>query len=126
MGVAIKAKDGYSILVENGAPRIQSTMTLVHELSHIWQYLNWDRNAILYQYGKEQELELYEGMAKWVEIQYAYLIGETATARREQMVTSLRQDEYGRGFNKYLQCYPLSQDLQMPRHTPFENTQQPL
>ena len=126
LGVAIKAKDGYSILVENGAPRIQSTMTLVHELSHIWQYLNWDRNAILYQYGKEQELELYEGMAKWVEIQYAYLIGETATARREQMVTSLRQDEYGRGFNKYLQCYPLSQDLQMPRHTPFENTQQPL
>ena len=126
LGVAIKAKDGYSILVENGAPRIQSTMTLVHELTHIWQYLNWDRSAIAYQYGKDQELEVYEGMAKWVEIQYAYLLGEVGAAKREELNATLRQDEYGRGFRKYIQRYPLRQDLQVLRHTPFEDVRKPL
>ena len=53
-------------------------------------------------YGKEQELEIYEGMAKWVEIQYAYLIGEPAAAKREEISARLREDEYGRGFRKYV------------------------
>ena len=126
LGVAIRSKDGYSILIENGAPRIQSTMTLVHELTHIWQYLNWDQNAILYQYGKEQELEVYEGMAKWTEIQYAYLIGESGAARREEINTRMRNDEYGKGFLKYVTRYPIKKDFQALRHTPFEDRQQPL
>ena len=65
LGVAIRRKKEYSILVENGAPRMQSTMTIVHELIHIWQYLNWDQKSILRTYGRAQELEVYEGMAKW-------------------------------------------------------------
>ena len=40
-------------------------------------------------------------MAKWVEIQYAYLIGETSSAKREEINTRLRMDEYGNGFRKY-------------------------
>ena len=126
LGVAIKSKGGYSILVENGAPRMQSTMTMAHELIHIWQYLNWDQKQILQRYGKAQELEVYEGMAKWGEIQYAYLIGETAAAKREELMTRLRQDEYGCGFRKYAARYPLSTQIQLGRPSPFHDKQKPL
>ena len=126
LGVAIKNKKGYSILVENGAPRMQSTMTIAHELIHIWQYLNWDKNTILKNYGKAQELEVYEGMAKWGEIQYAYLIGEVAAAKREEIITRLRKDEYGRGFCKYLAKYPLSTEIKLKGDSPFNDKEKPL
>ena len=126
LGVAIRDKKGYTILVENGAPRMQSTLTMAHEMIHIWQYLNWDSKAILNRYGKAMEIEVYEGMAKWGEIQYAYLLGETDLARREELCTSLRQDEYGRGFLRYVAQYPLSTEVQLPGRTPFTNKQQPL
>ena len=101
-------------------------MTIAHELIHIWQYLNWDSKAILKLYGKAQEIEIYEGMAKWGEIQYAYLIGERALGKREELLTRMRDDEYGRGFNKYLARYPLSTDVQLPGQTPFTDKQKPL
>ena len=126
LGVAIKSKGGYTILVENGAPRIQSTMTIAHELIHIWQYLNWDKQTILRTYGKAQELEVYEGMAKWGEIQYAFLIGESAAAKREELITRLRQDEYGRGFCKYLERYPLSTEIRLTGESPFADKERPL
>lgn len=126
LGVAIKNGKGYSILVENGAPRMQSAMTMAHELIHIWQYLNWDKKNILKTYGKAQELEIYEGMAKWGEIQYAYLIGETAAAKREEIVTRLREDEYGRGLCKYAARYPLLVEIQPMEETPFKNREKPL
>ena len=126
LGVAIRSKKGYSILLENGAPRMQSTMTIAHELTHIWQYLNWDSEAILRKYGKEQELEVYEGMAKWSEIQYAYLVGEPAAAKREELITLHRQDEYGFGFRKYLSRYPLTTEVDLTGNTPFQDRSQPL
>ncbi|MBQ6411049.1 MAG: hypothetical protein IJI16_03770, partial [Atopobiaceae bacterium] len=39
-------------------------------------------------YGKDLELEIYEGMAKWAEIQYAYLINEVPIAKREEIITA--------------------------------------
>ena len=126
LGVAIKDKKGYSILVENGSPKLASTMTIAHELTHIWQYLNWDGKDIRRKYGAAQELEVYEGMAKWSEIQYAYLIGEASTAKREEIITRMRQDEYGRGFVKYLSRYPLSEGTHLTGATPFEDIQKPL
>ena len=126
LGVALRGKSGYSILMENGAPALMSTMTMVHELTHIWQYLNWDENAILRKYGKEQNLEIYEGMAKWVEIQYAYLINEPATAKREELITCYRDDEYGRGFVKYRSRYPLSTGGAQGQATPFDDPAVPL
>ena len=126
LGVAIKSKEGYTILMENGAPALQSTMTMVHELTHIWQYLNWDSKEILRKYGKEQNLEVYEGMAKWVEIQYAYLINEAAAGKREEIITKLRNDEYGKGFLKYLEHYPLSTGAAQAQATPFDDPAKPL
>ena len=97
-------------------------MTMVHELTHIWQYLNWDTKKIRKEYGKEGELEVYEGMAKWSEIQYAYLIGEFSTAKREEVYTRSRNDEYGRGFLRFAAEYPLSEKTVLHGNTPFDTT----
>ena len=126
LGVAIKDKDGYSILLENGSPRISATMTMVHEMTHIWQYLNWDAKKIKKLYGKKLNLEIYEGMAKWSEVQYAYLINEFATGKREEIISRMREDEYGRGFNMYTSVYPLSTTTSLKGSTPFDDPEKPL
>ena len=125
LGVAIKDKNGYSILIENGAPRLQSTMTMVHEMTHIWQYLHWDAKEIRNQYG-DSELEVYEGMAKWVEIQYTYMLNEVEAAKREELITRCREDAYGYGFVKYADKYPLSIGGRPGGATPFDNIKTPL
>ena len=126
LGVAISDKSGYTLMVENGSPRMASMLTMAHELTHIWQYLNWKDKDIVKKYGKNLRLEVYEGMAKWVEIQYAYLINEPAVAKREELITALRKDEYGRGFLRYLANYPFSLGTVIVRDTPFMFVEQPL
>ena len=127
LGVAIRdRKNNYTILLENGSPRLSAMMTMVHELTHIWQYLNWNAAKIKLLYGEAQNLEIYEGMAKWVEIQYAYLMNEKQSARREEIITRLRDDAYGRGFVKYADVYPLSTGVQLMGKTPFDNVDRPL
>ena len=126
LGVAIQDRSGFSILIENGSPRLSSIMTIAHELTHIWQFVNWDRKAILARYGPALNLEIYEGMAKWVEIQYTILINEVATAKREEMITASRDDEYGRGFLKYLERYSFSRGSYITKETPFMNKKAPL
>ena len=126
LGVAISDKNGYTLLVESGSPRMASMLTMAHELTHIWQYINWNDKAIRKKYGKKLRLEIYEGMAKWVEIQYAYLINEPATAKREEIITSYRDDEYGRGFLRYRANYPFSLGTVITKMTPFMNVTTPL
>ena len=126
LGVAIKDKNGYTLLVENGSPRMASMLTIAHELTHIWQYINWNDKAIRKKYGKKMRLEIYEGMAKWAEIQYAYLINEAAVAKREEIITSCRDDEYGHGFIRYRANYPFSLGTVITKTTPFMNVETPL
>lgn len=126
LGVAISDKHGYTLLVENGSPRMASMLTMAHELTHIWQYLNWSDKAIRKKYGRKMRLEIYEGMAKWVEIQYAYLINEPATAKREEIITAYRDDEYGCGFLRYRANYPFSLGTVITKPTPFMRVDTPL
>lgn len=126
LGVAIRDRHGnYTIYVENGAPRNAFTATLVHELTHIWQYSTWNEKELMARYGGDLMPAVYEGMAKWVEIQYMLLIGEQAHARREELITRARDDEYGRGFLYYVTRYPLS-TTQSTLRTPFEHIHEPL
>lgn len=127
LGVAISdKKNGYTLLIENGSPRMASMLTMAHELTHIWQYLNWDDKKIRKKYGDDLRLQIYEGMAKWVEVQYAYLINEPAVAKREEILTSYRKDEYGFGFLRYRANYPFSTGTVITRPTPFMNLDDPL
>jgi hypothetical protein len=119
LGVAVNKKQKYSIILENGAPRISLIATFAHELTHIWQYTHWDNNKNLKKCPKSKRLLIYEGMAKWVEIQYLYLVGEINVARREEYITRNRQDEYGIGFCLYEDRYPLSREAMFCEETPF-------
>lgn len=119
LGVAVNKKQKYSIILENGAPHISLIATFAHELTHIWQYTHWDNNKNLKKCSKNKRLLIYEGMAKWVEIQYLYLVGETTVARREEYITRNRQDEYGIGFCLYEDRYPLTREAMFCEETPF-------
>ncbi len=119
LGVAINKRKKYSIILENGAPRISLIATFAHELTHIWQYTHWDNRKDFKKCPKDKRLLIYEGMAKWVEIQYLYLIGETNVARREELITRNREDEYGLGFLLYEDRYPLSRETMTCEDTPF-------
>lgn len=119
LGVAINKKKKYSIILENGAPRISLMATFAHELTHIWQYTNWDNKKNFKKCHKSKRLLIYEGMAKWAEIQYLYLIGETNVAKREESITRNRQDEYGVGFCLYEDRFPLSREAMSCEETPF-------
>jgi hypothetical protein len=118
LGFAQKDKTGYTIYLENGSPRLAAIATLAHELTHIWQYLNWDQKEIAKKYGKQNVLEVYEGMAKWAEIQYLMLMNEVAYGKREEIATRQRNDEYGHGFKIYAEKYPISYETQV-KHSPF-------
>ncbi len=126
LGVAINNKGKYSILLENGAPRISLAATFAHELTHIWQYTHWDDRKNFKKCAKAKKLLIYEGMAKWVQIQYLYLIGETAVAKREEYFTRNRQDEYGIGFCLYEDRYPLTRETMACEETPFTPDRYPL
>lgn len=126
LGVAIEKKKKYSMILENGAPRISLIATFAHELTHIWQYTHWDNQKHFKKCPKKKRLLIYEGMAKWAEIQYLYLIGETAVAKREEAITRGRNDEYGIGFCLYEDKYPLSRDTMTCNDTPFITTGYPI
>lgn len=119
LGVAINKKGKYSIYLENSAPRIALIATFAHELTHIWQYVNWDNNKKMRKCPPSKRLVVYEGMAKWVEIQYLYLVGETTVAKREEYITRMRNDEYGIGFRLYEEHYPLTREAMTCEETPF-------
>ena len=119
LGVAINKKNKYSVILENGVPRISLIATFAHELTHIWQYTHWDNQKNFKKCSKNKRLLIYEGMAKWAEIQYLYLIGETMVAKREEYITRNRQDEYGLGFRIYEDQYPLTREAMMCESTPF-------
>lgn len=119
LGFAKKDKTGYSLYIENGSPKLAAVATMAHELTHIWQYLNWNEAELAKKYGKQNMLEVYEGMAKWAEIQYLMLMNEKSYAKRQEIMTRMRDDEYGRGFIIYAEKYPLSNDSNVSK-TPFK------
>lgn len=121
LGFATKSDAGYELNVENGAPALALVSTTAHELTHIWQYLNWDSDAIKRVYGAENELIIYEGMASWAQIQYLFAIKEFEYAEREEAYVEQRTDEYGIGFLLYRERYPLRRNGVYGAETPFHS-----
>lgn len=120
LGYAQRKHGKYSIHIENGSPRLAAINTLVHEMTHIWQYLNWDRTQIASVYGTGQNRDLvFEGMAMWVSIQYLYQIGETYYATQQEFTAESRDDIYGVGFRLFRDKYPFVKDSSIIKHSPF-------
>lgn len=76
------------VFVENNSPPEHMLHILAHEITHQWQYDNIDCKS----------LEVMEGHASYVEIQYLEYLKEDRLAdawRRDRMT---REDEYGKGY----------------------------
>ena len=128
IGFAQKSRGKYSILIENGSPRLAAISTLVHELVHIWQYIKWEDYKVVrcYKMNKSKCTArardiVYEGMAVWASIQYLYQIGETYYAAQQEAISLARRDVYGAGFYLYAQQYPLVKDMSMIKCSPFDS-----
>jgi hypothetical protein len=119
VGIAIQDRSGHSIYVEVGAPRLSIIAVMAHELTHIWQYLHWNRDEIKQNFGGQEDIA-YEGLAMWAEIQFMILMNEVAYAKREEMVTRLRDDVYGVGFREMAKRYPLQYSTRLHGATPFQ------
>ena len=126
LGYARKKKDRYSIVIENGSPRLAAVDTIVHELTHIWQYVNWNDGQLGRIYGMNQPActaiakdLVYEGMAVWAAVQYLYQIGEEYYAAQQETLYASRTDVYGAGFRLFREQYPLIKDSSLCACTPF-------
>ena len=128
LGFAQRRKGKMGIMMENGSPRLGTIETMTHELTHIWQYMNWNDDVLnqVFDMGDEKltafaVLMVYEGMAVWSAIQYLYQIGETKYAQELEIMTENMNDEYGWGFMLYREQYPLIKDAALIRLSPFES-----
>ena len=126
LGYAQKRGKAFSLHIENGCPKLAGISTIVHEMTHIWQFSNWDREEIRAIYGASDPALadlatdlLYEGMATWAEIQYLYVIGEHYFATLQEAVAESRNDVYGVGFKLFRDQYPLVKDSSILKHSPF-------
>ena len=126
LGFAQRKHGKFFLIVENGSPRLAAIETVVHELTHIWQYLNWDDAEVNRQFGMAEKScsniardILYEGMAVWTSIQYLYLIGEIYYATQLEAYNESRNDVYGVGFCIYRDHYPLQKDSEVLKYSPF-------
>lgn len=125
IGLAINRRGKYGVMFENGSPKVCLTATCAHELTHIWQYTHWNDATIQKNYGSHS-LAIYEGMAKWAQIQYLYLINEAAQAERTLINEVMRTDVYGYGLRLFLNEYPLSQGIMLEGDTPFNHGEEPI
>ena len=121
VGYAQRDNGMFSLNVENGSPRLATIDTTVHEMTHVWQYSNWNDGAIRRNYPEKWKRDIvYEGMAMWAAIQYLYLIGEVSYAQQQEMLANSREDIYGVGFRLYCERYPLVKDFSLVRLSPFK------
>jgi hypothetical protein len=128
LGFAQRKNGRYSLFIENGSPRLAALDTTAHEMTHIWQYLNWKDPEILRIYRQRKPAWtrlardiVYEGMATWSAVQLLYALGETSYARRQELLTAARTDVYGIGFRLYRDRYDFERSGEAPAMTPFHS-----
>ena len=96
----------HQLWLEGRGPRIAMQSTLVHELTHVWQYDDPEFSKtlprMLRKFPKKKRdllrLLLLEGHAVFMEIDAMRKLNEQKYADRTRMITMLRNDEYGKGY----------------------------
>ena len=101
------------IYLENGSPRLETEKTLVHELTHIWQFENMDC------LWNPKDLVAIEGMSVWVEAQYLICNGEAERAQAYVASRMTENSEYGQGMREYVNKFPFTNGKTAKRNTPF-------
>ncbi len=95
VGLASERNGGFTIHIENNRSPLDTCSTIVHELTHIWQFNHTDYEGMKKKYGK-----LYiEGHATWAQVQYYKSKNENSFIEN----LKLRDDEYGNGYRLLLE-----------------------
>lgn len=87
--------------IESRGPRIAIQDTLLHELTHTWQFDNLNMRALNARLSEEDLLEFLEGAAVYTEIYMLEKLNEKDYAAYIRNVSLNRNDEYGRGYRKF-------------------------
>ncbi len=121
LGFASRYGRSQDIFIENGAPAVESAKTLIHEMTHVWQYSNMPD---LFEGGRK--LESIEGMAVWAEVQY--LVSTGRKERAEDYIRSRlhQNNEYGNGLRLYLEKYKVNDGATAAGKNPFACRKDPL
>ena len=114
-----KDKEGI-ICLDNSAPRLSVLVALAHSLTFVWQYTNWNEKKRLSKAMMRKREVISHGMSAWVEVQYLYLLGETAAARRQEIRYRAREDASGYGFSLYEKEYPINRETVLVEDSPFK------
>ncbi len=94
VGLASQNGDGFTIHIENNRSKVDTCSTIIHELTHIWQFNNTHYDQMKKEYGK-----LYiEGHATWAQVQYYKAQNEKSFVKQ----LGKRDDEYGNGYRLLL------------------------
>ena len=96
VGLAIRSGDSFQIIIENGQPYHLTLATIVHELTHIWQYDNLNIDRLQAEHGRL----LVEGLAVWAELTCLESRNLGANYRQQQ---AARDDDYGQGYRLVLE-----------------------
>jgi hypothetical protein len=96
IGLAVKEGDACKIIIENGQPYHLTLATIVHELTHIWQFDHLNIDRLKQEYGGL----LVEGLAAWAELT-CLARKNLAPEFRQQYLE--RDDDYGRGYRLVLE-----------------------
>jgi hypothetical protein len=94
VGLASRRDGTNTIHIENGAPKANTRMTIIHELTHIWQFENL-APALL------ADRDFIEGQAVWVSLEYA-AHHEDPQLESHRAHFEVRDDEYGSGYRRIL------------------------
>jgi len=108
------------IYIENGSPEIETMKTLVHEMTHIWQYSN------MLSLFENRDLIVIEGMAVWTEVQFLTSIGLRDRAEAYIANRLMQNNEYGLGLKAYLEKFPIVEKEKVYSKTPFQSKGNPL
>ena len=88
--------------LESRGPKIAIQSTLLHELTHCWQYDRLNIRALVRKFPKKDAqknlLLLLEGHAMYVEVDAMRRLNELEYADRIEAETRARKDEYGVGY----------------------------
>lgn len=135
LGLAVKRANSRDLLMVNGAPLVPALGTMMHELTHIWQYENWDDGAMSGRYSSVVPLHpdpttasaiVHEGMAVWAQVQYLLLLGQTEYAQRLTAARLQETSVYGVGLALFFKRYGFSTDAFLAGKTPFDAGIEPL
>lgn len=108
----------HELWIEARGPRNAVQDTMIHELSHAWQFDNVNVTKLKRKYKEKDKLFL-EGHASYMEVDAMRKLGEGEYADHLEEILMMRDDEYGEGY-RMLKDYLEAEEKKGSHHTPYE------